>query len=346
MSHSESHVALVFGGDNPHAAAWIKTLENCPSISCIQLCGDWPKDLVGDKKIVELDDVAKGIVPDFALVCTTNYEAPSLAEISIDAGIPTIVEKPVARNSAEIEKLNDSAKISGSIWATGFLNRYHPSVIQLKKWIKSGAIGRVLSIEGRMVTSDVQARNPSHWLFDEERAGGGILHWLGIHTIDLIRYLTNMEFSKVCGQIATSVQEIDVEEIATASFSMHGGAIGTIHAGYVLPKRYGDIALTIRGTMGDVTWKSWDYHGRQDHVYLQSSHSKWNEKDYHKLHCPTPDGPGYGGQMGIDFVEDFIRANRSREQFVTDGHDAVKAMQFVEAVYRSAKLGQTEVLQF
>lgn len=345
MAKSEGLVALALGGDNPHASGWLETLKNCPSIGELLLCGNWPKDSVKDHKVVEIDKILHGNSPDVVLICAPNDEAPSLATIPIRAGIPTIVEKPVARNSLEIDKLNDLAKESGCIWTTGFLNRYHPAVIQLKKWMESGAVGRVVSIEGRMVTSHVAARDPAHWLFTEERAGGGILHWLGIHTIDLIRYLTNSEFHSVCGQIATSVQDINVEEVATASFTMVGGAVGQIHAGYVLPRRYGDIALIIRGTEGDVTWRSWDYQGRQDYVYLQSVHPQWDKDEYYQLHCPSPEGVGYGGQMGIDYVEDFIVAHKSQKSFITDGNDAAKAMKFVEGVYRSAESGQREVLK-
>ena len=344
MSYSEGLVALALGGDNPHATGWVETLKHCPSIRHLRLLGNWPSGSDGDYKISDLHEIFERETPDIVLVCSANDEAPSLASISIKAGIPTIVEKPVARNLTEIEKLNDLAKQSGALWTTGFLNRYHPSVSQLKHWIENGAIGRVISIEGRMITSHVEARNPGHWLFSDERAGGGILHWLGIHTIDLIRYLTDSEFLNVCGKVATTVQDIDVEEVATACFSMVGGALGQIHAGYVLPGRYGDISLVIRGTEGDVKWQSWDYKGRRDIVYLQSVNSAWNNVDYHELHCPSPEGPGYGGQMGINYVEDFINSYQNSKSFLVDGNDVANAMKFVEAVYRSAKSGKTEEL--
>ena len=46
---------------------------------------------------------------------------------------------------------------------------------------------------------------------------------------------------------------------------------------------------------------------------------------------------GYGGQVGIKFVSDFVEAGVLKTgRFITDGRDALKAMQFVEAAYEAS----------
>ena len=67
---------------------------------------------------------------------------------------------------------------------------------------------------------------------------------------------------------------------------------------------------------------------------------EWAQQEYHTLQRPSASAPGYGGQMGIDYITDFIRAAKDKSDFVCSGDDALRAMQFVEAAYASAASGQ------
>lgn len=332
--------AALVGGDNPHAGGWLETLRHAPSISEVGLCGEWDGQDEEFEVYPNVDALLSSGAWGMALVCTHNALAPMLAHRLLEAGVPTLVEKPVARTAREIAELNRLAERVGVPWSTCFLNRYHPAVRTMKNWVQEGAIGQLLSVEGRMVTSTVAQRNPSHWLFSHKEAGGGILHWLGVHTVDLVRFISGCEFNRVSAETATLVEHIDVEEVASAAFRLDGGAIGHIHAAYALPRRYGDISMALRGSDGDISWQSWDYAGRQERLVVQSRVGKWADQPYCEEVCNPPVGPGYGGQMGIDFVGDFIAAAQRNEPFVCSGMDALRAMQFIEGAYQSAESGQ------
>lgn len=332
-------VALV-GGDNPHAKGWLETVSHCPEVSQVVLCGDWDVDEGRYETVPNVQELSQDGGVEMGLVCARNVEAPGLAGELLRAGIPALVEKPVARTSAEVAELNEVSASTGVFWSTCFLNRMHPAVVQMKSWVEGGAIGRLLSVEGRMVTSSVAQRNPGHWLFQNEQAGGGILHWLAIHTVDLVRHVSQLNYESVSGQIATLVENIDVEEVASATFQLEGGAIGHIHAAYALPRRYGDISMVFRGDKGDITWQSFDYAGRQDRLTIQSVVEPWARREYQEHSCPAPGGVGYGGQMGTDFLRGFMAATRGEGSFVCDGNDAFHALQFVESAYHSADSGQ------
>ncbi|MGY8823058.1 MAG: Gfo/Idh/MocA family protein [Candidatus Latescibacterota bacterium] len=333
--------AVLVGGDNPHAKGWLETLKHCEAVSDVLLCGEEVEISEGVRAVygspAELLAVEK---PGLAIVCARNDQAPALAKALLAAGVPTLVEKPVARTAGEIAEIDAIARQNDVLWTTGFMNRYHPAALQMKAWVEEGAIGQVVSVEGRMVTSTVAQRNPQHWLFSHEKSGGGILHWLAIHTVDLVRYISGCDYASVCAQTATLVEDIDVEEVASATFSLDNGAIGHIHAGYVLPRRYGDIFLCLRGTRGDITWRMWGTEGRQDELVVQSEVGEWGREEYRQIHCPSAAAPGYGGQMGLDYLTDFIRAAEEKNDFVCKGEDALRAMQFVEAAYASAANGQ------
>ena len=217
-------------------------------------------------------------------------------------GVPVIAEKPVARTAADIARLNEIAAAQQVLWATAFLNRCHPIASKARQLVAAGVLGRIVSIEGRMITSTVQQRNPDHWLFDRAQAGGGILHWLAIHTVDLIRYISGLEYQAVSAHKATlSGTGIDVEDVLAASFCMDNGALGSLHAGYVLPRRYGDIYLCFRGTAGDATWMMQDWDGRGDRLIVQSQAEGWAEDEYRQIRPLGRRGPRvrWGGRIGF-----------------------------------------------
>jgi predicted dehydrogenase len=330
--------ALV-GLDNPHSTGWLTTLQHCEAVGRLVVCGEGECAGV-DQVYGSIDELLASEALEFALVCTRNDRAPVLAAQLLEAGVPVIVEKPVARTAAEIARLNEIAAAKQLIWATAFMNRSHPIVLKTRVLIASGVLGEIVSIEGRMVTSTVQQRDPDHWLFDMATAGGGILHWLAIHTVDLIRHISGLEYQSVAAHKATlSDTGIDVEDILAASFSMNNGAIGNIHAGYVLTRRYGDIYLCFRGTDGDATWQMYDWDGKSDRLLVQSRAEGWTDDDYRHFDLTVGEAPGYGGANGLAFIADFIAASRGQGTFITDGDDAYQAMRFVEAAYNAADTG-------
>ena len=331
--------AALVGLDNPHSKGWLTSLQHCAAVGRLVVCAAEECTNV-DPVYGNLDALLAGEKLGLAIVCTRNDQAPALIAQLLQAGVPTIAEKPVARTATDIARLNELAAAQQVLWATAFLNRCHPIADKTRQLIAAGVLGRIVSIEGRMVTSTVQQRNPDHWLFDRAQAGGGILHWLAIHTVDLIRYISGLEYKGVSAHKATlSGTGIDVEDVLAASFRMDNGALGSLHAGYVLPRRYGDIYLCFRGTAGDATWVMQNWDGRGDRLIVQSQAESWAEDEYRQFDLSVGEAPGYGGAAGLGFIADFVAASRGRGAFITHGDDALQAMRFVEAAYEAAERG-------
>ncbi len=105
------------------------------------------------------------------------------------AGDGTAQLLPGARTARELEPVLRALAERPVPFAAAYLNRWTPSMKQMRELVRGGAIGRLTSVELRMVTTQVGMRNPASWLFSREVAGGGILAWLGCHWFDAVRYM-------------------------------------------------------------------------------------------------------------------------------------------------------------
>jgi predicted dehydrogenase len=64
-----------------------------------------------------------------------------------EAGRHVLCEKPFAMNANEVRRMRDAARINGVRMIEAFHHRYHPMWIGVLGWIRSGAIGRIRTID-------------------------------------------------------------------------------------------------------------------------------------------------------------------------------------------------------
>jgi predicted dehydrogenase len=194
-----------------------------------------------------------------------------------------------------------------------------------------------------MVTTQVGMRNPSSWLFSREAVGGGVLAWLGCHWLDALRYVTGEEIVRVQATLATTSGEaIDVEDTAAVTFRTSSGAVGSLHAGYLLAvgnpgyRAAGhDIAMILRGTLGAIYYTG----GRQEApLLLESVALDWRGAPRRTFQFTPAVSPGYGGLSGLDFFRAFLAA-RQGEPTPADAQDALRLLEVLDAIYAAGASG-------
>jgi predicted dehydrogenase len=230
-------------------------------------------------------------------------------------------------------------------FAVAYLNRGAPAIVEARELYRAGAIGRLMSVELRMVTTRVGMRNPASWLFQREQAGGGILAWLACHWLDAFRFITGEEIVRIQAELGTlSSEAIDVEDAAVLAFRTSSGAIGSLHAGYLLAlgnpgyRAAGhDISLILRGSDGLIQYSAArGYDGPP--LVLESLAPRWRSASRRGFQLtPTP-SPGYGGQAGLDFFRHFLSA-RPGDPVPADAVDALRVLEILDAAYISATRG-------
>ena len=272
--------------------------------------------------------------PDVALVLLPNAAAPAAIEQLAAAGVHMLVDKPGARTAAEARRAFGAARAAGVKVAVGLTKRYGQGWRDARAMVAAGRLGRLFVAEAMFVSSSVRVRDSRNPLFDRRQSGGGVLHWLGIHDLDALLWLTGDRVIEVRAMAANAGGEaIDVEDAISVGLRFAAGALGTLHYAYALPRPGSDGYLALRGSSGSVKLNpagqlTWFGPGSMaDPTTLQ-------ETTY-----AVAEAPGYGA-VGRAIIADLLGAISDDREPAATGEDLVRALEVVDAAYRSAASGE------
>ncbi len=178
-------------------------------------------------------EAVRPIAKDFSLSYMTNpmklIMDRSVDAVDISSSTPThyplaknamlndkhvFVEKPMAENSRECEEMIRIAQEKDKILMVGHIFRYHPALLELKKKIIRGDLGKIISLHTRRTSLRVPRKDM------------GVLLALAIHDVDIYTYLLEEEPHDVFGILKSSfVEGIEEEAFIIMKFSQSQGYI-------------------------------------------------------------------------------------------------------------------------
>lgn len=129
---------------------------------------------------------------DIALVATPPQTHQSIVSSLLEQGLHVLVEKPLARTSAECSAIVRAAQASGRSVFVGYNRRYFRGWRMLKEMVERNTAGPLLSLdaeEGTLFDWPVGSAS----IFDPAVAGGGTMLDTGVHELDLVLWLANGE---------------------------------------------------------------------------------------------------------------------------------------------------------
>lgn len=150
---------------------------------------------------------------DSLFVCAFNHVAAEYTIKALQQGLHVFCEKPPANTVAQLEQVIAAEQVSGKVLKYGFNHRYHYSVMEAKKLIDSGEMGRLLwmrGVYGKAGSIDYQ----QNWRNFKQYSGGGILMDQGIHMLDLFHHLTGQQFDVISAELSSLFWQVDVEDNA------------------------------------------------------------------------------------------------------------------------------------
>lgn len=166
---------------------------------------------------------------DAIFICAYNTVLADYTAKALNMGIHVFCEKPPAMRVEDLSKVFKALELSQKILKYGFNHRYHYSVMEAKKIIDSGKMGKLLwmrGVYGKAGSIDYD----KNWRNYKKYSGGGILIDQGIHMLDLFRYFSGETFNKINSYITTSYWNIKVEDNAFVLMQSDNNVIASLHS--------------------------------------------------------------------------------------------------------------------
>jgi predicted dehydrogenase len=158
------------------------------------------------REVLRRDDV------DVVIVAAVNGVLAEIAAAALDAGKHVLVEKPAARNVAELDGVIAAQQRSGKLVHVGFNHRYHPALKEAKRLFDDGALGEMMFVRARYGHGG-RLGYEKEWRADPTISGGGELIDQGVHLIDLARMFLG-DFTQVEGFATTAFWDMPVDDNA------------------------------------------------------------------------------------------------------------------------------------
>jgi predicted dehydrogenase len=278
-------------------------------------------------------------------VCTWNSAHAPCAIAALNAGKHVICEKPMAMNAEEARAMQEAAEKNGKLLMIGFVRRFGDDCFTVENLIDGDRLGEIYYAKASYLRRNGA---PGGWFGDKLRSGGGPLIDLGVHVIDLARFLMGKPnavsvygstFSKLGNrpEIRSKKDHVSAgaggdeifncEDLATALIRFDNGAVLFIDASFSVNTGAGENSVQLFGTNGGVKIANEvSYFGSMDGYLTNVSF------DY-----PT----------GLDFqqifhneIAHFLGCVRGEiAECRNPAEDGVALMEILDAIYKSAECG-------
>jgi predicted dehydrogenase len=155
----------------------------------------------------KIDELVNHKGVDVIDCCAPNYMHYPVAMAAIQAGKPVLMEKPLALDSEQGEKIAKAARDAGVPFGMIFNYRFIPAILHARQLIEEGFLGQVYQFQIEYLHTGYQnPGRPMGWKLRQAQSGGGALVDLGSHLIDMVRYLLG-DFDRVLATTQTYISQ-------------------------------------------------------------------------------------------------------------------------------------------
>ena len=193
-------------------------IAKSPDLTLVAICDIDEKKLeaVGEKygippqyRFTDYRDLVNCDIVDAVDICTSNDAHFKVAMAAVEAGKPFNLEKPITLTAEEADILAKAAQEKNVKNMVCFSYRFKAAARYAKDLIAQGKIGRVYHVNMQYFQAWglPRANCPLVWRYVKSRTGTGALGDLGSHALDLVRFVTNKEYTRVVGHTGTYVHE-------------------------------------------------------------------------------------------------------------------------------------------
>ncbi len=177
------------------------------------------------RHFTSLDDLLAAKLADAVVVASPNDTHVPIAGQLLDAGLPILLEKPVANSLVESAILATAVERTGVPVLVGHHRRHNPLIKAAKQALDGGAIGPLVMATVTCAMLKPDGYFDTAWRRDPEQGGPLLIN--AIHDIDMLRHFFG-EVTAVQGTTSTAVRNLPVEDTTAAILTFEKAGLATL----------------------------------------------------------------------------------------------------------------------
>ena len=297
-----------------------------------------PKVYSDYRELIADDDI------DCVSVTTWNNSHAPISIAALDGGKHVLCEKPLSIHAAEAKEMVEAEKRSGKLLMVGFVRRFEDAPNMLRDYIRAGRFGDIYYAKVGYVR---KWGNPGGWFSDRSRSGGGPVIDLGVHVIDILRYMTGLPqavsvsastFEKlgmlpdILGRSKYMSHDYnpfnDVEDAATALIRFDNGMTLVFETSWTLHTKDDANYVSFFGTSGGVNMEpEFELFGVENNYFTSTKPSVERPANFFEIIF----------RREVDhFVDCIVNGTTCR----CPAEDGLAIMRILDAIYESARTGK------
>lgn len=196
----------------------------------------------------DAEEMLKTVKCDAVYIATPVFCHYEQAMLALRYGVHVFIEKPIALNATDGEKLITAFRENGLQLTIGYMMGYHNLHQKARQLVQSGGLGELNLV--RMQFSCWYPDIPGAWRQNKNLGGGGCIMDLAVHCMELYSTITGEEITEVKSFYATRTFNYEVEDSAVITFCSESGVLGHIDVNFNIPDACSIAKLELYGTDG------------------------------------------------------------------------------------------------
>ncbi|MES2220078.1 MAG: Gfo/Idh/MocA family oxidoreductase [Acidobacteriota bacterium] len=238
-----------------------------------------------------------------------------------------LCEKPLAMNAGEVEQMLVAANQARVQFGVAQNFRYNRSVDVIRDWVGAGKIGKSVFATSHFYFQSAESQRT--WIYDPSLARGGPIGDVGIHCLDVLRYILQDDVTAVTTLAHRDAKSGGVEASAALSMDFRSGLIGSILVSFRSPYRS---LVEIVGETGVIRSENGLTVTGMVDVQLMESGKVLDSKQ-------VTNADGY-----CRMLDGFSDAVEGRGSYRAPGEDGLNNQRVLDAAYASWQSGRTETI--
>jgi UDP-N-acetylglucosamine 3-dehydrogenase len=204
-----------------------RVLSNMPSVSGVTLF-DPLGDQLGMVNGVKVESNLEKFLGEGMDYCVVSSPTSTHLQMGLELAerkIPALIEKPLAISELDGEKLVEAFEKSNIVAGVGHVERFNPAIIEMKKMLDEGVLGKNYQISTRRVGP-----------YSGRIRDVGVVKDLASHDIDLVGFLSSSSYETLSSRTLKPLGN-SYEDLLLAIGTLNNGALVSHLVNWVSPTK-------------------------------------------------------------------------------------------------------------